>query len=419
MASNNHFINETTMMCSEVIFSKRAMLSVVAETAEHSNSETGGVFLGFVHHRSWYVVENLDPGPHSVFTPSYFEYDREYISHLANKIARYYERRLSLIGLWHKHPGSLDRFSSTDDATNLRYATLIPEGAISCIINVDPMFRITPYYVSLPLCYRQVPFRVGDTFFPSNSLEYRKDMVGLSLTPAFAASVRTPDSAGETHWTEDSGEPSAQPTSLHQARAEQVVVGPQVESASAAREGGLARRLGASVWKALNAVAPSGHPQSDIERTRADSRQTASASSRPERADVSAVQMPPVIPIPAADPPAVDYEPHVAQPDGSAALLDDLLSMLDIEAEYLEQHRTPYEIHPLGPSCALLKVDIGPLSSLRIGEMHITISFRVSAGQRSFRVGGRELPHRGTSVVRELLEANQVDLLSNRKRYIQ
>lgn len=158
-----------------VVFSKRAFAGVMAETAEKVKTETGGLFLGQVQDDTWYIVEAIDPGPNSIFEVAYFEYDQQYTQHLINKIANLYECKLDLIGLWHRHPGSFDQFSSTDDGTNAKYASMRPEGAISGLVNIDPEFRFTMYHVTYPSRYRKIPFEVGDELIPEELLRYRSE----------------------------------------------------------------------------------------------------------------------------------------------------------------------------------------------------------------------------------------------------
>ena len=157
----------------EIIFSNRAYASVLAETTEKIRTETGGLFLGAVRDGAWYVVEAVDPGPNSVFEVAYFEYDRAYTQHLIRKLANLYESRLELIGLWHRHPGSFDVFSSTDDGTNAKYAAMRGEGAVSALVNVDPDFRITAYHVAPPCRYSKIPYRVGDELIPPELLRLK------------------------------------------------------------------------------------------------------------------------------------------------------------------------------------------------------------------------------------------------------
>lgn len=157
----------------KVIFSDRAYASILAETTEKIKTETGGLFLGAVDHDQWYVVEAIDPGPKSVFQIAYFEYDQVYTQHLINKIANLYDSRLLLIGLWHRHPGSFDQFSSTDDGTNSKYANMRPEGAISALVNIDPTFRITTYHVAQPCKYSIIEYEVGNHLIPDELLKYK------------------------------------------------------------------------------------------------------------------------------------------------------------------------------------------------------------------------------------------------------
>ena len=154
----------------KVIFSNRAYIALLSETQEKITTETGGVFLGYYEDDTWYVVESIDPGPSSIFQVAYFEYDKKYVNHLINKIARMYKKNLSLIGLWHRHPGSFDVFSNTDDGTNYSYAQLAPQGAISALVNIDPKFRLTVYHVPLNLRYKKITYQVGDEYFPKDVL---------------------------------------------------------------------------------------------------------------------------------------------------------------------------------------------------------------------------------------------------------
>lgn len=157
----------------QAIFSDRAMTSLLVETKEKVTTETGGVFLGTFRNGIWYIVECIDPGPHSIFEPAYFEYDLEYINHLINKVSRIYEKQLDLIGLWHRHPGSLDTFSSTDNITNGKYAKLSKNGAISGLVNIDPEFRFTLYHVRAPLQYETIEWKVGNENIPSDILKLK------------------------------------------------------------------------------------------------------------------------------------------------------------------------------------------------------------------------------------------------------
>lgn len=157
----------------KVVFSDRAFAAIMAETTEKIKTETGGLFLGSFEDGIWYVIEAIDPGPKSIFEIAYFEYDQQYTQHLINKIANLYDKKLTLIGLWHRHPGSFDQFSSTDDGTNSKYARMRKEGAISALVNIDPKFRLTMYHVDQPCRYSVIEYDVGNHLIPDEMLRYK------------------------------------------------------------------------------------------------------------------------------------------------------------------------------------------------------------------------------------------------------
>lgn len=158
----------------QVVFSRRAHAAIVAETFEQHPNETGGVLLGHARDGVWTVIEAIDPGPAARFSPVTFEYDTAYVNHLARKVAGCYRRPLRLIGLWHRHPGSFDRFSPEDDDTNRLFAILSPEGALSCLVNLDPIFRITAYHVPHDLAYRRLCHHCSDQAISPALLELRQ-----------------------------------------------------------------------------------------------------------------------------------------------------------------------------------------------------------------------------------------------------
>ena len=156
--------------CREIIFSDRACNAIVSETFDKVETETGGILLGKIVDDIWYVIEVIDPGPNSIFTVTYFEYDTIYVNHLAKTISKQYETELAVLGLWHRHPGSMDTFSSTDDLTNSEFSKLNSKGAISGIVNIDPEFRLSMFHISLPLKYTSTIFKTGDFLLPANLL---------------------------------------------------------------------------------------------------------------------------------------------------------------------------------------------------------------------------------------------------------
>ena len=160
--------------CQTVIFSDKAYNAIIDETFRKDPIETGGILLGHVLDNGlWVVMEVIPPGIDSVHQYAYFEYDEKFVNYLAESVATKYENKLELLGLWHRHPGSMDTFSGTDDGTNRIFAGLRSCGAISGLVNVDPNFRLTMRHVSNPLHYEIVDVEVGDDLIPEDYFKLR------------------------------------------------------------------------------------------------------------------------------------------------------------------------------------------------------------------------------------------------------
>lgn len=156
-----------------VIFTQRAFNAIVTETIDKHPIETGGIFIGYVlDNGAWIVVETISPGYKTIHQRAYFEYDAEYVNYLSNVVAKQYKGNLQVLGLWHRHPGSMDVFSTTDDETNLIFAKGKPCGSISALVNCDPKMRLTMYHVSPRGVYDKIDWLVddGDTI-PESFLE--------------------------------------------------------------------------------------------------------------------------------------------------------------------------------------------------------------------------------------------------------
>jgi hypothetical protein len=155
----------------KVILSSQVYLSMLSETYSFPKIETGGIFLGTIKDNIWYVIENIDPGyDKTVRHSAYFEYDVDYVNHVANIKNKLYSKELVLLGLWHRHPGSMDTFSGTDKETNNIFSEQLPEGAISALVNIDPNFRITMYHISKQYIYSKIKCEVGDSKIPQDIL---------------------------------------------------------------------------------------------------------------------------------------------------------------------------------------------------------------------------------------------------------
>jgi len=158
----------------KVIFSEEAYNTIISETYHKDPAETGGILLGNSENDTWYVIESIEPGPGSIFQTHYFEYDHAFVNYVAKARARRYDIPLRVLGLWHRHPGSFDQFSSTDDDTNRAFAKLSARGSLSGLVNIDPAFRLSLFHFDERLLYAKVPFAVSDESIPAKFLK-RKD----------------------------------------------------------------------------------------------------------------------------------------------------------------------------------------------------------------------------------------------------
>lgn len=159
--------------CNVVVFSNKAYNAIIDETFKQNPIETGGLLLGYRLRGDWIVMEVIPPGYNSTHQYAYFEPNKIFNDYLINSVSTKYHIQLELLGLWHRHPGSMDVFSRTDDETNLEYAKLHPCGAISGLVNVDPNFRLTMRHVSNPLHYELVDVEVGDDLIPEDYFKLR------------------------------------------------------------------------------------------------------------------------------------------------------------------------------------------------------------------------------------------------------
>ena len=166
--------------CQKVVLSNRALIQIFNESQSKIETETGGLLLGHFEHGIWYVVEASDPGINAVFRVAYHEGDDVYQNHVCDVISRTYKHPLVFLGMWHRHPGSLDSFSGTDDRTNYKYAASAGNGCISAIVNYDPDFRITFYYAeqddNRSVKYTKVDIEVGDDKIPNKEIMMLADI---------------------------------------------------------------------------------------------------------------------------------------------------------------------------------------------------------------------------------------------------
>lgn len=165
-AEKYSYSDKVNPKCRGLVFSNRAYLSILAEALSRGDLETGGVLFGRYNKGIWYVVEASDPGLDTIHTRVHHEMDDDYHNHIYPVVSRLYKHDLHLLGLWHRHPGSFDRFSRDDDETNTKFSEAIGNGTLSLLLNFDPKERLTCYYYDGDTgLYHNMPVFCGDEYF--------------------------------------------------------------------------------------------------------------------------------------------------------------------------------------------------------------------------------------------------------------
>lgn len=162
----------TNMECNYIVLSNRAAKAIISETLSHGRDETGGILLGNFNNGIWYVVESIDPGLDIVNHSVNFEYDPVYVNHLTKKLGVLYHHPLTILGVWHRHPGSMDHFSFQDLNSIANMTNNARIGIISMLVNLDPELRMTFYYCNKSGEVMPVYYDIGDDYFLPEILTY-------------------------------------------------------------------------------------------------------------------------------------------------------------------------------------------------------------------------------------------------------
>lgn len=162
--------NPSDSACIHVVLSQKAYSMIISEVLRNGIRETGGLFIGRIYKKIWYVVDVVDEGLLTQSTPEFFSWDRDYVNHVYSRIREIYKYPLTILGFWHKHPGSIDYFSIEDEQTIQSNLQDAKNGLISMLVNLDPELRMTFYW-----CYgtriMQVKYDFGDKYFVPEFLQ--------------------------------------------------------------------------------------------------------------------------------------------------------------------------------------------------------------------------------------------------------
>ena len=157
--------------CKRIILSEEAHKKIVAETFSYGDDETGGVLIGYIYQGQWYVTDVIDAGIKANHTKTFFTYDENYVNHQLKKKSEIYKYPQATLGFYHRHPSSLDTFSLTDEKTMKIHCDMAAHGLISMLVNIDPDFRMTFYYVGKDDALYNVDYEISDEKIPAEFLE--------------------------------------------------------------------------------------------------------------------------------------------------------------------------------------------------------------------------------------------------------
>lgn len=158
-------------VCKHVIFSEKAFASIISQTLSYSQNETGGVLIGYILGGIWYVLDVIDAGIKTENTPIHFTWDQNYVNHVVETQKVLYKYMPTIVGFYHRHPGSLDYFSLEDMDTMSEHLKNCRYGLLSGLVNIDPDFRITLYF-AFGNNLMSVNYDVGNEYFPEDLLAY-------------------------------------------------------------------------------------------------------------------------------------------------------------------------------------------------------------------------------------------------------
>ena len=114
----------------------RALCAMQQELSRYDDVETGGVLLGDFADGILTIREATDGGYQNVIREkNTFQYDHDYVSHVASILSELYTPPLALIGVWHKHNrcGGEDPFSHADEKMHLQLQNTALQPAISIL----------------------------------------------------------------------------------------------------------------------------------------------------------------------------------------------------------------------------------------------------------------------------------------------
>ena len=71
--------------CIHVVLSTRAWNMILSEVLSFDSTETGGVLMGNIYQRVWYITDAIPPGISTQNSWAHFQWDRSFVEYMCNK----------------------------------------------------------------------------------------------------------------------------------------------------------------------------------------------------------------------------------------------------------------------------------------------------------------------------------------------
>lgn len=128
-----------------IYINREALVTIENEIIKYSNSETGGIFLGYYLNNDVVITHAFVSRGNSVKKPTLFKKDLHHSKRLQSKYYRKYGTHF--LGDWHKHPNNDTQCSLLDKASIL-ISSLINKRQL-CFMIVGDAFQKDKKYMSI------------------------------------------------------------------------------------------------------------------------------------------------------------------------------------------------------------------------------------------------------------------------------
>ena len=165
MEKNFRYTKDPHPHCTGVVLSPLAWALMVSQSCVANPNETGGALLGYRDGTTVHVTVALPSGPRSQASPVMLKYNEEFQNYVFGVITELMGQKGGLLGLWHRHPGSLDRFSGVDAVAHEQFGKVLNGEVLSLLITLDGGApRVTGYFVDTnEMVYHLIPVTIPVT----------------------------------------------------------------------------------------------------------------------------------------------------------------------------------------------------------------------------------------------------------------